>query len=120
MSRLARPGPALPRRARVPSRLLPRLRQRRGMWRGRLGSSDAWVRSAPQFTSAGRWGQMQGFRRRDLGEGKQVLLRLGSVAGGSMERELGAWPRGPLIVPWHSGQNSPTFLVGSSGILREW
>lgn len=47
-SRVARPGPASPFPAGPASHPVSfRLRQRRGMWRGRLGGSDAWVRSAP-------------------------------------------------------------------------
>lgn len=47
-SRVARPGPASPFPAGAASHPVSfRLRQRRGMWRGRLGGSDAWVRSAP-------------------------------------------------------------------------
>lgn len=47
-SRVARPGPASPFPAGLASHPVSfRLRQRRGMWRGRLGGSDAWVRSAP-------------------------------------------------------------------------
>lgn len=47
-SRVARPGSASPFPAGPASHPVSfRLRQRRGMWRGRLGGSDAWVRSAP-------------------------------------------------------------------------
>lgn len=49
-SRVARPGPASPFPAGSASHPVSfRLRQRRGMWRGRLGGSDAWVRSAPSL-----------------------------------------------------------------------
>lgn len=89
VSRLARPGPASPFPAEATSHPVSfHLRQRRGMWRGRLGSSDAWVRSSPVHErralgpdagvpAAGTWAR------------KQVSLDWGPWRG-SMERELGA------------------------------
>ena len=82
VSRLARPGPASPFPAGPASHPVSfRLRQRRGMWRGRLGSSDAWVRSAPSSRAQGAGARCGSSRRRNLGEGKQVSSDWGPWRG---------------------------------------
>lgn len=67
---MARPGPASPFPAGPASHPVSfRLRQRRGMWRGRLGGSNAWVPLRSQFASAEA--RCESSRCGDLGEGEK-------------------------------------------------
>lgn len=87
---MARPGPASPFPAGPASHPVSfRLRQSQGMWRGRLGGSNAWVRSAHSSwalgpdagaLTAGTWARGKRHPRIGVCIGDSTKKKLGTMA----------------------------------------